>query len=193
MSKEIVQIIKKHLLGNWILSLVSGVLLVAAGIVIAVMPLESYLTMTVIFGVFLLIAGIMGIIFVVSVRKLLSGIWLYLLTCILDLIIGFVLITVPGLSMMMTPLLMSFWLIYKSFFVVGYSLDLRRYKINAWAWALAAGILLMLIAVLILIKPVIAIMAVVYMTAFLFVCTGIFRIVFGFRLRRIKKLLVEIE
>jgi uncharacterized membrane protein HdeD (DUF308 family) len=73
MSRKIVRIINMYFLRNWLLSLVSGILLVTAGIVIALMPLESYLTMTVIFGVFLLIAGIMGTVFVVSVWKRLSG------------------------------------------------------------------------------------------------------------------------
>jgi uncharacterized membrane protein HdeD (DUF308 family) len=95
--------------------------------------------------------------------------------------------------MMLTPLLMSFWLIYRSFFVIAYSLDLRRYKAKSRAWTLAGGILLSLLAVFILIKPVIAIVAVIYMTVFLFVCTGIFRIVSGFRLRRITKLLTGIK
>jgi uncharacterized membrane protein HdeD (DUF308 family) len=58
--------------------------------------------------------------------------------------------------------------------VLSYSRDLRRYKAKGWGWALAAGILLPMLAAFILIKPVIAIVAVIYMTAFLFVCTGIF-------------------
>jgi uncharacterized membrane protein HdeD (DUF308 family) len=58
MSRKIVKIINRYFLRNRLLSLASRILLIIAGIVIAVTPLESYLAMTVIFGIFLLIAGI---------------------------------------------------------------------------------------------------------------------------------------
>jgi uncharacterized membrane protein HdeD (DUF308 family) len=173
MSGKIVKIINRYFSGNWLLSLASGILLIIAGRVITVMPQESYLIMTVIFGVFSLIAGIVGIIFVMNAGKCLSRIWLYWLNFILYLAVGIILIIAPGMSVMLPPLLISFWLIYKSFFVMD-------------AWGPVAGTLSTLLAVSVLIKPAVVIMAVIYLTAFLSVCAGVFCIVFSIRLRRIK-------
>jgi hypothetical protein len=63
--------------------------------------------------------------------------------------------------------------------------DIQKFFCDG-AGGAVAGILSTLLAVSVLIKLAVVIMAVIYLTAFLSVCAGVFCIVFSIRLRRIK-------
>ncbi len=173
----------KDAVKNWWVSLVLGILLIAVGILILCMPAESYVTMSIMFSVFLFVAGIMEIVFAASNRKILTGWGWYLASGILDLLIGIALISIPALPMVMIPMLVIFWLMYKGFSAIGFSIDLSHYKVKGWGWLLTFGILLTLLSIAMLFEPVTAAITVVYLASFAFMLAGIFRVVLGFKLK----------
>lgn len=172
---------------RWWISLILGVLFIVMGIWIFRTPLESFITLSIIFSMIILFSGIFGIIFSIAERKDLKGWGWYLTGGILDLVIGLLLVSHPVMTMAILPLYIGFWLLFQGIFSVGFSFQLNSYNVPNWGWLLFFGILTVLFAILLLANPIIASLSIVYMASFAFVFAGIFRVMLAFDLKRIHK------
>lgn len=172
---------------NWWISLLLGVLYLFAGFWVYRTPLESYITLSVVFSAFILVSGIFEIAFSISARKVMQGWGWYLAGGILDLIIGSLLVTHPGMTMVILPFFVGFWLLFRGILAIGVSIDLNNLGFSNWGWLLASGTLILLFSFLLLANPIFVGLSIVYMTAFAFVFMGIFRIFLAFDLKKMKK------
>lgn len=172
---------------NWWLSLLLGILYVVVALCLMFAPLSSYVALSVIFSVSMLISGILEIIFAASNRKTISSWGWYLAGGIIDLILGFYLVAYPLLSMEVIPFIVAFWLMFRGFTMIGYSMDLQRYGTREWGWYLAFGILAIICSLAIIWQPGIGALSIVYMLAFAFLIIGFFRIMLSFELKRLHK------
>lgn len=172
---------------NWWLSLVLGILFIGFSFLLMFTPLESYIALSIAFSIIMFVSGIFEIIFSISNRKT-SSIWgWYLASGIIDLLIGFYLMLNPGISMIIIPFIVAFWLMFKGFSGIGYAINLQRYKIKNWGWTLALGILAILCSIAIIWQPIAGALSVVYMIAYAFLFVGIFRIMFSLQLRKLNR------
>ncbi len=178
----------KDAVKNWWASLVLGILFIIVAIWVMFTPLSSYLALSILFAVFMFVSGIIEIIFSVTNRKTLYGWGWYLSSGIFDFVIGFILLIYPQITMLVLPFFVAFWLMFKGFSAIGFSIDIKRYGSKEWGYLLCLGILVCLFSILILIEPVIGGLSIVYTTAFAFLFIGIFRIYLSFRLRKLHKL-----
>ena len=169
---------------NWWISLLIGVLYIIAGIWVFQTPLASYVSLSIIFSVFIFISGGSQIVFSVSNRHEISSWGWYLAGGILDLIIGFLLITHPLMTMVILPFYIGFWLLFQGFMAIGLSFQIKTFGILAWGWLLFFGCLIILFSFLLLANPVIGGFSIVYMTALAFISAGIFRIALAFNLKK---------
>lgn len=174
---------------NWWISLLLGVLYLFAGFWVYRTPLESYITLSVVFSAFILVSGIFEVAFSISARKVMQGWGWYLAGGILDLIIGSLLVTHPGMTMVVLPFFVGFWLLFRGILAIGISIDLNNLGFSNWGWLLASGTLILLFSFLLLANPIFVGLSIVYMTAFAFVFMGIFRIFLAFDLKKMKKYL----
>lgn len=171
---------------NWWLSILLGVVFIIVGIWILFVPVEGYVALSIVFSITVLITGIIEIIFAASNRHVSSWGW-YLAGGIIDLIIGIMLIASPMLSMEVIPFIIAFWLMFRGFSSIGYSMDLKRYGTNEWGWYLAFGILAVICSLIVLWQPAIGALYAVYMIAFAFLVTGFFRIMLGIEMKSLHK------
>ena len=72
---------------NWWLSLILGIIFVGVGICLMFAPLDSYIALSIIFSITILISGIFEILFAVTNRHVSSWGW-YLVGGIIDILIG---------------------------------------------------------------------------------------------------------
>ncbi|MBV4357894.1 HdeD family acid-resistance protein [Pinibacter aurantiacus] len=173
----------------WWLSLVLGVFYILLALWVFSTPLASYLALSVIFSLFMLVSGLMEIIFAVSNRKHLDG-WGWFLTAgILDFAFGFLLMSYPGLSMAILPLFVAFWLMFKGISAIATSLDLKSYGVKQWGWILLLGIVVVLFSFLIIARPVIGGLSIVYTTGVCLLFAGIFRIALSLKLKSLHDLI----
>lgn len=173
----------------WWLSLVLGVFYIMLALWVFSTPLASYLALSVIFSLFMLVSGLMEIIFAVSNRQHLDA-WGWFLTAgILDFAFGFLLMSYPGLSMAILPLFVAFWLMFKGISAIATSLDLRSYGVTQWGWILLLGIVVVLFSFLIIARPVIGGLSIVYTTGVCLLFAGIFRIALSLKLKSLHDLL----
>ena len=117
---------------NWWVSLLLGILYVAFGIFLMFTPLSSYVALSILFAVAMFVSGIFEIIFSISNKNTISSWGWYLASGIIDFIIGLFLMANVNLSMEVLPFVVAFWLMFRGFSSVGYSMDLKRYGTHNW-------------------------------------------------------------
>jgi len=172
---------------NWWISLLLGILYVALAIFLLYNPLATYITLSILFAVFMFVSGLFEIMFAVNNRNNLSSWGWYLAGGIIDLLIGLLLIAVPGLSMEVLPFILAFWLMFRGFSGVGTAMDMRRYGTKNWGWILFIAILAIIFSIAIIWIPAAGALSFVFITAYAFIAFGIFRIVLAFELRSLYK------
>ena len=140
---------KKH----WWSPLILGILLLALGVVIFLFPGASYLTMTLLFGIVILLSGIMYI--VMGCSKGVSGrIWL-ILGGIVEAVLGIFLTSSPAISAITLPLVLGFWLLFKGFSLLGIGSSLSSTSGSGWGWTIFSAVILIICGIVILLQPLI--------------------------------------
>ena len=169
----------------WYLSLIVGLLFIFAGIWVLRTPLESYLTLSVLFSVTFFVNGIFEVIYSLSNRKDMDNWGWVLAGGIIDMFFGFWLMSSPLVSIAILPYFVGFMLIFRSFAAIGFVVDLKSFGADDWGWLLAFGILGMLFSFILLWNPMLAGMSIVIWTGFSLLSIGIFKIYLSLKLRQL--------
>ena len=138
---------------HWWLFLVAGVLCLVTGIVVFVFPLESYVTLSMIFGVLMLVVGAAKLIAAATSGNYFLMKGYVIIGGLLDLILGLFLCIYPGVTLMVLPIMMGFWMLYNSFMLFSFSDDLGMLQVPGGGLVTAGGILLLILSVLVLVNP----------------------------------------
>jgi uncharacterized membrane protein HdeD (DUF308 family) len=115
--------------------------------------LESYLTLSIIFGVLLLIVGAAKLIAASTSSNFFMMRGYVIVGGVLDLILGIFLCVYPGVTLVALPIMIGFWLLYNSFVLIGFSGDFDTFGIPGSGWMTGGGILLLIFSLLILVNP----------------------------------------
>ena len=172
---------------HWWLMTIAGVLGIAAGIAVFAFPLESYVTLSILFGVLMLVVGAAKLIAASTSGNyfMMRG---YVITGgVLDLLLGLFLCINPGVTLVFLPIMMGFWMMYNSFILIGFAGDMDTFGIRGTGWITGGGILLLMLSVLVLINPFGAGVATVVVLA------GVGLIVFGLLLCSLSMTLKEVH
>ena len=172
---------------HWWLMTIAGVLGIAAGIAVFAFPLESYVTLSILFGVLMLVVGAAKLIAASTSGNyfMMRG---YVITGgVLDLLLGLFLCINPGVTLVFLPIMMGFWMMYNSFILIGFAGDMDTFGIRGTGWIMGGAILLLIRSVLVLINPFGAGVATVVVLA------GVGLIVFGLLLCSLSMTLKEVH
>lgn len=172
---------------HWWIPLLAGLLFLLAGIMIMFTPVSTYITLSILFSMFLIIAGVLEIVFAVRNKNQISGWGWYLAGGVIDLIIGIYLVINPVVSMAILPYILAFWLIFRGISIIGYATALKNYGVKNWGWYIFFGIVAILCSILIFWRPEVGALSIVYMVSLSLIFIGIFRIIMAFELRSIGK------
>lgn len=172
---------------NWWMSLLLGILYIGVALCLMFAPLGSYIALSVVFSISMLVTGILEILFAISNRKHVSSWGWYLVGGVIDLILGVYLVAYPLVSMEIIPFIIAFWLMFRGFSATGYAMDLKRYGTHQWGWYMAFGIFAILCSLLILWQPTIGALYAVYLISFTFLIIGLFRVMLSFELKNLHK------
>ena len=173
-----------NIVDHWWLILLSGVLLIVMGTWVILLPVESYIALSFTFSFIVLAAGLFEIVFSMVNYKVLNS-WGWTLTGgIIDLIIGLFLLLNPGITMVVLPIILGFWILFRGVIAVGNAINIRRYGFSDWGWLLITGLIIIALASLIFIDPGFGAANIIVLTEVAFIIAGIFRIGFSFTLRK---------
>ena len=133
--------------------MVAGVLCIIAGICVFVFPLESYVALSVLFGVIMLLTGAAQLIIASSSGNYLTMKGYFIVGGVLDVILGIFLCVYPGVSLVALPIMMGLWLMYNSFVIIAFGGDMDTFKLSGGGMMIILGILLLVLSLFVLLNP----------------------------------------
>lgn len=170
----------------WWLHMLLGIAFIGFGLWFWFTPAETYITLAVFFSVWIFITGFFEIINAFGSSKH-SGQWgIYLIGGIIDLVIGGVLITHENLTMEILPIFLGFWLLFRAIMLIVMYYELKNKPKGASVILLISALLSGIFAVIVLAKPLVGDLAIVYSTALAFFFIGVYRLILGNKLRKMK-------
>ncbi len=179
---------------HWWMLMLAGVLCVAAGIAVFVFPLESYVALSICFGVLMLIVGAVQLIIASTSNNYLMMKGYVIVGGVLDLILGLFMCLYPGITLMLIPIMLGIWMMYHSFMIVAFGGDLDTFNVKGNGLVIAAGILLLLLSILILMNPFgVGVAAVIVMAGIGLLLFGIILCVMSLKLKDIHNLVIQTE
>ena len=96
---------------NWWMSLLLGLLYIAVALCLLFAPVSSYVALSVIFSISILVSGVLEVFFAAGNKKTISSWGWYLAGGIIDLLIGIYLVFYPLVSMGLIPFIVALWLL----------------------------------------------------------------------------------
>lgn len=135
----------------WWLILTSGIIVALLGIAVFLFPVISYATMSLLFGITILISGIVYI--VVSTTKTLKRRGWLMISGIIEVILGILLTLMPFISAAVLPYFLGFWLLFKGFTLIGIGSDLSDVKGSGWGWTIIWALALIVCSFIIILYP----------------------------------------
>ena len=138
---------------HWWLMLIAGILCIAAGICVFVFPVESYLALSILFGIVMLLTGVGQLIIASTSGNYLMMKGYFIVGGILDLILGIFLCVYPGVTLVVLPFMMGLWLMYHSFILISFGGDMDTFKVSGSASMIILGILILMLSIFVLLNP----------------------------------------
>ena len=177
---------------HWWLMLVAGILCIAAGICIFVFPVESYVTLSIMFGVLMLLVGAGQLVIASTSGNYLMMKGYFMVGGILDLILGIFLCVYPGVTLVVLPFMMGLWLMYHSFMLISFGGDMDTFKISGSGSMVILGILILVLSIFVLLNPFSAgVVTVLVVAGVGLILLGITFCMVASKLKELKKELAE--
>lgn len=167
--------------------MLTGILAIALGVLFITTPESALLSLAMLFAIGFVINGISEMSFTLANRKGNSGWGWNLVAAIIDILLGTLLLSLPGLTIVMLIYFIGFWILFRSIWAIGASIELQTLGVRGWGWVLVIAILGVLFSFSFILSPVFGGSFIVAFAAISFVMYGVFRIALGLRLRSIKK------
>lgn len=158
---------------HWWMLFIAGILCLAAGVTVFIFPLESYVTLSILFGILMVLVGAIQLIVASSSNNYLTMRGYAIAGGILDLLMGLFLCFYPGVTLVLLPIMLGIWMLYHSFMIIAFGDDLDTFNIKGNGLLTACGVLLLILSILILLNPFAAGIAAVIVIA------GVGLLVFG--------------
>ncbi len=170
----------------WVPALV-GVIFVLVGVTTFANPSDSFQGLALVFSISFIITGLAESVFAFSNRETLEG-WGWLLTLgVMTLLVGLMLTQNQNVSQEVLPFYISFLLLFRSIMGISKAIDLRSYGVLDWGTVMLISVLAMILSFILLFNPRLAAVSLVFWTGSIFLLIGIVSIIFGLRLRRLKR------
>lgn len=158
---------------HWWLMMLAGILCFALGIAVFVFPLQSYVTLSILAGILMLLVGAAQLIIASTSGNYLAMRGYMLVGGVIDLILGLLLCVYPGVTMALLPVMLGIWMMYHSFMMIAFGGDLETFRVKGSGWTILGGVLLLALSFVVLVNPFSAGIAAVI------VLSGVGLIVFG--------------
>ncbi len=169
----------------WYIPLIVGIIFSLTGIYTLFSPLESYLTLSVLFSLSFLLSGISEIIFSVSNRKEIDN-WGWTLTFgIVTTLFGVLLLANPHISITTLPFYIGVVVLFRSITGIAYALDLKKYGAVEWSSLMIVAILGLLLSFILIWNPLFAGLTLVIWTGMALISAGIYSIYLSFKLKKL--------
>ncbi len=175
---------------HWWMYLIIGILAFILGVFMLTNPAITYEMMTLLLGLALIVFGIIELIVGLFSRNIFVTRAAVLIGAILNIVLGILLAANPGIAALTLPLILGMWMLYQSFMMISYAGDLKGFKVKGYGLTLFCGIVLLILALLILLRPMtVGVFTVAIYISLSFIIYGLAEMVSAFRLKSIHNII----
>ncbi len=182
MNDSVLKTQKKY----WWIPLFSGIALLVFGLWSISAPLESFKSLTIVFGLLILMSGVFEVYVSLKNRNVMFDYLSYLSGGVLNIVLGLLLIANPQTILWVINLIIGFWMIYKGGVQITRALALKKQQSTRWKNGLIWGIVLVLLAAILLWHPEIIGITIAFWISIAFIFVGVIRIYLAFKMREMR-------
>lgn len=150
---------------HWWLMMLAGIVCVAMGIAVFVFPLQSYVVLSILTGVMMLVVGAAQLVVASTSGNYLAMRGYMIVGGVIDVLLGIFLCVYPGVTLALLPILLGIWLMYHSFMLISFGGDLETFRVKGSGWTVFGGVILLLLSITVLLNPFSAGIATVILVA----------------------------
>jgi len=172
---------------GWWWFLIKGILFVVTAIAIFPTPVDANAGSGTLICISMLGIGMSQLLFAITNRKNFPGWGWTLASGIIDLAACFYLALFPIITLATLPFFVGFWLLFRSSYFIGISLDFQSYRISGWGWLFAGGGVLMALSGIILYFPSDAAIDIVRWSGTAFLAGGVLCVIIAIKFREFDK------
>lgn len=169
----------------WYLPMIVGIVFIGIGIWVFTAPRETYIFLSIIFGISFLVNGLIETVFAISNRKEYSSWGWSLIMGIINIIVGLLLFNNPEITAAALALYIGFILLFRSVAAIILSRDLKTYGVGNWGFMMTIGILGLLLSFILLWNPILAGYSLVFWLSGALIFAGLFAIYFSIKLKKL--------
>jgi uncharacterized membrane protein HdeD (DUF308 family) len=182
----------KQKLNNWWMVLIKGIVLVILAFFVFRHPVDALVGLALYIGIGLLITGIVLVFAAFAVRKV-SDTWGWRLAeGIIDIFLGYVLISNPAVTAAVIPFIVGFWIIVYGGILIASSFNDRKEEVSDWWMGLIGGIIGVIIGYFVMSNPLAGAISVTIWIGLGFLILGIANIMGSFKMRKVNKAIDEV-
>ena len=170
-------------IGRWWLSIIVGLVAIAAGVIVFINPVASYLAIAMWLGVAVLLSGVFNLVQCFSTdNSFVRNVWV-VIAAVIDIIIGVALMFNTLFTVVMLPILFGIWLLCRGGVLLIQGMDLRGYRVRNAGWVIFGAVIMIAASFVVLLMPEsFGVDVVVIFLGVAFFAYGISAIVLGFKL-----------
>jgi uncharacterized membrane protein HdeD (DUF308 family) len=172
------------IVNHWWTYVIRGLLAIAFGMMALIVPGITLQILILIFGVYVIVEGLLAILAAFSNRKE-NAWWLLLLEGIMGIAIGVFAFIWPGITAIVLLIFIAVWAIMTGIFEIAAAIQLRKAIKGEWVLGIA-GVLSILIGFLLIINPGPGALAIVWLIGIYALIFGLLLMYLGFKGRRLK-------
>jgi uncharacterized membrane protein HdeD (DUF308 family) len=167
---------------SWWSLMIRGILAAIFGIVALTAPAKTLDFLIVLFGIFVLVVGLVATIGAIMHRRESDNWWLILIPGIAGIVIGVISIAMPAFTEAVIIYLIAIWALVSGIGQLYSAMKIRKDVEGEWM-PILIGIVSIVLAVLLFVRPLEAAATVMWLVGLFVLVIGILWIVMGFRVR----------
>lgn len=156
-----------------VLWIISGVLLLIAGIICLSRPGVALVTLSIYLGLSMLASGVIDIVIFAKANRFMAGAGWFLADGILTVLLSLFLLFHQAFTLLSLPYIFGMWLLFSGISKFVSSFELRRLGVRGWGWFTALGILLAVVGFIAFFDPVSDLIAISLLVGFLLIFQGV--------------------
>ena len=150
---------------HWWIMILAGIVCMAMGVAVFVFPLQSYVVLSILTGVMMLVVGAAQLVVASTSGNYLAMRGYMIVGGVIDVLLGIFLCVYPGVTLALLPILLGIWLMYHSFMLISFGGDLETFRVKGSGWTVFGGVILLLLSITVLLNPFSAGIATVILVA----------------------------
>jgi len=173
-----------YLQRSWWIFLLRGAAAIVFGIMAFAWPALTLAVLVILFGAYVLVDGVFGLVDAVRYRNRLGRIWPLVLDSVLGIVVGLLTLLAPGVTALVLLMFIAAWSVVGGLLRILLAFQIRHEITGEWI-LIAGGLLSILFGGLLIGLPQAGLITLVWIIGFYAMAFGVLFVLLAFRLRKL--------